>query len=307
MSREKWTIDKVPNLEGKVAVVTGGNGGLGFESVKAFANKGAEVVLASRSIERGEKAKENILTENPEAQITVIQLDLMDISSVEKFVSNFKEKFSRLDILLNNAGIMTVPYGLTKDGFEKQLGTNHLGHFALTGQLIDVILNTPNSRVVNVSSIAHKGGDMDFENLQFEDGKDYTPMKAYSRSKLANLLFTYELQRFFDEKGVDSLAVAAHPGVSNTNLGEHMRDTFLYKLLKPLVNAFIQKPEVGALAQIRACVDPDVKGSDYYGAKGLFEMWGYPVLVKSKLNSHNEEHAKLLWQASEKLTSVKFS
>ncbi len=302
MSKGKWTLEKVPNLDGKVIIVTGGNSGLGFESVKAFSNKGAEVILASRSIERGETAKGNLIKENSNVKITVLQLDLMDLSSIGKFVINFKNKFNRLDILLNNAGIMTVPYGLTKDGFEKQLGTNHLGHFALTAMLMDLITKTSKSRVVNVSSIAHKGGDMDFENLQFVDGKDYTPMKAYSRSKLANLLFTYELQRYFDTKGINSLAVAAHPGVSNTNLGEHMSDAFLYKLLKPLVNAFIQKPEVGALAQIRACVDLDVKGSDYYGAKGLFEMWGYPVLVKSKSNSHNEEYAKLLWEASEKLT-----
>jgi len=235
-----------------------------------------------------------------------MQLDLMDLSSIERFVVRFRSEFIRLDVLLNNAGIMSVPYGLTKDGFEKQLGTNHLGHFALTGQLIDVILKTPNSRVVNVSSIAHKGGEMDFNNLQFEDGKDYTPIKAYSRSKLANLLFTYELQRYFESKNSSCLSVAAHPGVSNTNLGEHMKDTFIYKLLKPLVNLFIQKPDVGALAQIRAAVDNNVKGSEYYGAKGLFEMWGYPVLVKSKPNSHKLEHAKLLWEASMKLTKIKF-
>lgn len=306
MGKEKWTLQNIPDLQGKVIIVTGANSGLGYSSVSAFAGKGAEVILACRSIERGETAKSEILEKHQGAKLKVMQLDLMDLKSIDSFAKNFKHEYTRLDVLLNNAGIMTVPYGVTVDGFEKQLGTNHLGHFALTGLLMDVISKTPKSRVVNVSSIAHKSGQMDYNNLQFENGVGYTPMKAYGQSKLANLLFTYELQRYFKANKIDSIAVAAHPGVSNTHLGDHMKDKFLYKLLKPLVNAIIQKPEIGALAQIRAAVDEKVAGSDYYGARGLFEMWGHPVLVKSTASSHNLESAKKLWEESERLTSVSY-
>jgi NAD(P)-dependent dehydrogenase (short-subunit alcohol dehydrogenase family) len=306
MEKEKWTLQNMPDLTGKVIIVTGGNSGLGYSSVAAFASKGAEVILACRSLERGEAAKNEIITNHKGAKLKVMQLDLMDLKSVNLFVTNFKQEYTKLDVLLNNAGIMSVPYGLTADGFEKQLGTNHLGHFALTELLMDIISKTPRSRVVNVSSIAHKSGEMDYNNLQFENGNGYTPMKAYSKSKLANLLFTYELQRYFEANKIDSIAVAAHPGVSNTHLGDHMKNKFIYKLVVPLINALIQKPEIGSLAQIRAAVDDKVSGSDYYGAKGLFEMWGYPVIVKSAASSHNKESAKKLWQESEKLTGVNY-
>ena len=196
MSKNKWTKSNIPELTGKVIIVTGGNSGLGYESVKAFAEKGAEVIMASRSLEKGSTAKKEI--GNVKGNITVMQLDLMDFASISSFVKVFKEKYNRLDILLNNAGIMMTPYSLTKDGLEAQNGTNHFGHFALTGQLLDLIIQTPASRVVNVSSNGHKTGKMDFDNLLFEDGQDYTPMKSYARSKLANLLFTYELQRKFE-------------------------------------------------------------------------------------------------------------
>jgi len=306
MKKEKWTLQNMPDLTGKVIIVTGGNSGLGYSSVVAFASKGAEVILACRSIERGDAAKNEIIANHKDAKLKVMQLDLMDLKSVNLFVANFKQAYTKLDVLLNNAGIMTVPYGLTADSFEKQLGTNHLGHFALTGLLMDVISKTPKSRVVNVSSIAHKNGEMDYNNLQFENEIGYTPMKAYGRSKLANLLFTYELQRYFEANQIDSIAVAAHPGVSNTHLGDHLKDKFIYKLVGPLINTIIQKPEIGALAQIRAAIDDKVSGSDYYGAKGLFEMWGHPVLVKSTASSHNEESAKRLWEESEKLTRVNY-
>ncbi|HDR52125.1 MAG TPA: SDR family NAD(P)-dependent oxidoreductase, partial [Mariniphaga anaerophila] len=212
--KENWTTEFIPDLNGKVIIVTGGNSGLGFESVKTFAGKGAEVILASRSKENGEKAKTEILEKVPDGKIEVAQLDLADLESVRRFVKNFQQKHSRLDVLLNNAGIMTTPYFTTKDGFEGQVGTNHLGHFALTGLLLPVLKKTPKSRVVNVSSMAHKQGKMDFNNLLFENGKGYSPMKSYGRSKLANLLFTYELQRFFESNNIDSISVAAHPGVS---------------------------------------------------------------------------------------------
>lgn len=304
MSKEKWTTENIPDLKGKVIIVTGGNSGLGYESVKAFAKNGAEVILTSRSIENGETAKTRI--GRVKGNISVLQLDLMDFASIKSFAENFKKKYNRIDVLLNNAGIMTTPYFLTKDGLEAQNGTNHFGHFALTGQLFELIKNTPSSRVVNVSSMAHKQGKMDFENLLFDGGKDYSPIKSYGRSKLMNLLFTYELQRKLETTGINSIAVAAHPGVSNTNLARFLEDKLIFKILKPLMSPFFQEPEMGALPEIRASVDPNVKGGEYYGPDGLYEMKGFPVLVQSNKASHNLEDAKKLWEVSEKLTGVKF-
>lgn len=304
MENGKWTTENIPDLTGKVIVVTGGNSGLGYESVKAFAQKGAEVILASRSVERGETAKKEMGT--VKGKIAVMQLDLQDFTSIKKFANDFKEKYGRLDVLLNNAGIMTTPYFLTKDGLEAQNGTNHFGHFALTGQLFDILKKTPKSRIVNTSSLAHKQGKMDFDNLLFENGKGYSPIKSYGRSKLSNLLFTYELQRRIKAAQIDSLVVAAHPGVSNTNLSRYLEKKFIFKILKPVLAPFFQSAEMGALPQIRASVDENVKGGEYYGPDGFREMKGFPVKVKSNEASHNEEDAKKLWAISEKITGIKF-
>jgi len=307
MKNENWTTANMPDLSGKVIIVTGGNSGLGYESVKVFAQKGAEVILACRSVEKGEAAKTEIMKNNPAGKIEVMNLDLMDLSSVKNFAVRFKENHSRLNVLINNAGIMIPPYGLTKDGFESQIGTNHLGHFALTGQLIDLIVKTPKSRVVSTSSLAHKNGKMDFDNFMFDNGNGYTPMKAYGRSKLANLLFIYELQRLFEAIGIDSVAVAAHPGVSQTNLMRFVEGKFYYHLLKPLSSLILQSAAKGALPQLRAAVDPEVKGGDFYGPDGFNEMKGFPVKVKSNPSSHNAGDAKRLWEVSEKLTGVSFN
>ena len=304
MKKENWTTANIPDLTGKVIIVTGGNSGLGYESVKAFAKKGAEVILASRSFEKGEAAKTSI--GNVKGKIVVMQLDLMDFASVKSFADNFSKKYTRLDVLLNNAGIMTTPYFLTKDGLEAQNGTNHFGHFALTGQLFNLIKNTPDSRVVNVSSMAHKQGKMDFGNLLFENGKGYSPIKSYGRSKLLNLLFTYEMQRRIEAAGIKSISVAAHPGVSNTNLARFLEDKLIFKILKPMMMPFMQSQDMGALPQIRASVDLNVKGSEYYGPDGFNEMKGFPVLVQSNAASHNAEDARKLWEISEKITGVSF-
>jgi NAD(P)-dependent dehydrogenase (short-subunit alcohol dehydrogenase family) len=306
MSIAKWTVENIPDLTGKVVVVTGGNSGLGYESVKAFSEKGAEVILTSRSTEKGETAKTDILKNNPGGKITVMELDLMDFASIKKFANSFKEKYDRLDILLNNAGIMTTPYFLTNDGLEAQNGTNHFGHYALTGQLMNLIVKTPGSRVVNVSSNGHKYGKMDFDNLLFENGRDYTPMKSYARSKLSNLLFTYELQRNFESANADSIAVAAHPGASRTNLGRFLEDKWWFKPLFALMVPFTQDQAQGALPQIRASVDPEVAGGAYYGPSGFGEMKGDPLLVKSNHASHDHGDAKKLWEASEKLTGITY-
>lgn len=301
-----WTIQNMPSLSGKVVIVTGGNSGLGYESVKAFAIKDAEVIMASRSLEKGEEARTDILKAVPEGKIRVMQLDLSSLESVRAFAADFNKEYKQLDILLNNAGIMMTPYFKTKDGFEGQFGTNHLGHFALTGLLFKTLQNTPGSRIVNVSSGAHRNGLMDFDNLQFEEGKEYTPMKAYGRSKIANLLFTYELQRKLEASESDTIALAAHPGIATTNLSRHVEGRLLFKLLTPLFKRMAQDQAMGALPQLRASVDPRVKGSEYYGPDGKREWKGYPVVVQSNEASHNQQDAARLWEESEKLTGVKF-
>ncbi len=301
----RWTIEDMPELTGKIIVVTGGNSGLGYESVKAFAMKGAEVVLASRSTEKGEEARTEILKAIPGGKIKVMQLDLGDLDSVRSFSTAFRKNYKKLDVLLNNAGIMMSPYFQTKDGFEGQFGINHLGHFALTGLLIDVVLKTPGARIVNVSSGAHKRGVMDFNNLQFKNGQEYTPMKAYGRSKLSNLLFTYELQRKLEAAKKETIVAAAHPGIAMTNLARYLEGKFLFKILIPLFKRMAQDPAMGALPQIRASVDPEVKGSEYYGPDGKNEYKGYPVVVQSNKASHDLQDAAKLWEESEKLTDVK--
>jgi NAD(P)-dependent dehydrogenase (short-subunit alcohol dehydrogenase family) len=306
MGNRKWSLTKISDQSGKVVIVTGGNSGLGFESVKAFAHKGADVVLACRSVKKGVVAKDEILRSFPEANINVMTIDLMDLSSVRSFAESFKEKYNRLDILINNAGIMMNPYAITKDGFESQLGTNHLGHFALTGLLIDLIINTPNSRVVSVSSLAHKQFRLNFDDFLFEDGKGYNPMKAYSHSKLANLLFTYQLQRLFEKNNIQSFAVAAHPGASYTNLGRFLEHKLLARVLRPLIVKVLPSPASGALPQIRAAVDSSVKGGDYLGPSGFMELAGSPVLVKSSKASRSIADAQRLWEISEKITGIKY-
>jgi NAD(P)-dependent dehydrogenase (short-subunit alcohol dehydrogenase family) len=302
-STSNWTLASVPDLSGKVIIVTGGNSGLGFYAVKAFAEKKAQVIMASRNAQKAEQAKAEILQAYPNALIDVMELNLTDLKSVKNFTVNFKQKYSQLDVLINNAGIMMVPYGKTRDGFELQLGTNHLGHFALTAQLMDVVKSTPKSRIINVSSMAHKTGMMDFSNLQYENG-GYSPLKSYCRSKLANLLFTYELDRYLKANNIDCIALAAHPGVSDTHLFDHMAPKWMMKILRPLTLLFIQPAEMGAMPEIRAAVDIAAQGGEYYGPDGYREMKGYPVKVKSNAASHQLEDARKLWDVSEKLTKL---
>lgn len=300
---ENWTTQNIPDLTGKVIIVTGGNNGIGYEAAKEFARKGAHTILACRNRKKAQKALEKIKAEIPDANAEVMLLDLASLQSIRQFSEAFTGKFDRLDVLLNNAGIMMVPYGKTADGFERQLGTNHLGHFALTGLLLDKLLATPGSRIVNISSLAHRQGEMDFDNLQFENGTGYTPQKAYGRSKLANLLFTYELQRRLEAAGTETIAIAAHPGVSNTALADHFPGV---KYLRPLFGFFMQPAAIGALPGIRAAVDPAAKGGQYYGPDHPRGVRGYPVVVESTPASHNQEDAQKLWEASEELTGVRY-
>lgn len=305
-STEQWTTADMPDLIGKVIIVTGANSGIGFEAAKEFARKGATTILACRSTYKAEVALDQIIAEIPNALAEIMPLDLASLASVRQFAADFLAKHDRLDVLVNNAGIMMVPYDTTENGFERQFGTNHLGHFALTGLLFDLLLNTPNSRVVNVSSGAHQFGKMDFDNLMYEDGNEYTPMDAYGRSKLANLLFTYELQRRFEQLNSNALSLAAHPGISQTNLFAHMGNEWLNKLLTPVISLMLQSAAMGALPTIRAAVDPNVSGGQYYGPDHPKERSGYPVVVESNEDSHNEADARQLWQVSEQLTDVQF-
>ncbi|HQN93603.1 MAG TPA: oxidoreductase [Prolixibacteraceae bacterium] len=304
---KNWTFENIPDLQGKTIIMTGGNSGLGYESVKAFALKGATVVLACRNLAKGEKAKNEILKANPSGEIKVMQLDLASLASVEAFAKKFANEHKQLHVLLNNAGIMATPNVKTVDGFEAQLGTNYLGHYALTGHLLPLLKATSKSRVVNVSSLAHKGGKIDFNDLMFEKGRKFKPMRAYAQSKLANLLFAYQIQRFFEANNIDCIAVAAHPGGSNTRLAGHLETNRFVEAISKIARGAMQPAAKGALPQIRASVDPNVKGGDYFGPHGLGELFGYPVLVKSNAASHNEENARKLWEVSEKLTGVKYA
>lgn len=301
-----WTTADIPDLAGKVVIVTGANSGIGFESAKAFAAKGARTILACRNMEKAQTALVKIMAEVPGAQAEIMRLDLADLGSVRDFVATFRASYDRLDVLLNNAGIMMVPYGITVDGYERQLGTNHLGHFALTGQLIDLLCATPGSRVVNVSSLAHLSGEMAFDNFLYEGGRDYTPQAAYGRSKLANLLFTYELQRRLAAAGADAIAVAAHPGLSETNLFSHLVPSAALKIARPVMRLVVQDAAMGALPSLRAAADPNVVGGQYYGPAGAREFGGYPVVVPSNGASHDEAAARRLWEVSERLTGVHF-
>lgn len=302
-----WTTKDIPDLSGKIIVITGANSGIGFESAKEFARKGAEVILACRNMEKAETAVNDIKKEIPSAKAIIMQLDLASQKSVHQFASEFKANYDRLDVLLNNAGIMWVEYGVTEDGFERQFGTNHLGHFALTGLLLDVIMATPGARVVNVSSMGHNTGVIDRDNLMFENGEDYGRHTSYGRTKLANLLFTYELQRRFEAAGVDATSLAAHPGSSNTNLAGHLLESrFMQVLYDVIMPVLAQTQDMGALPSIRASVDPQAKGGEYYGPAGFMEQRGFPVVVQSNKRSHNLDDARWLWDKSEELTGVTF-
>lgn len=305
-SDEQWTSADMPDLTGKVMIVTGANSGIGFEAAKAFAQKGATTIMACRTMPKANAAKQIILNEQPDAKVEVMSLDLASLRSVMEFAEAFKAKFDRLDVLVNNAGIMMVPYGRTEDGFELQMGTNHLGHFALTGRLFDLLLSTPNSRVVNVTSNGHRLGSMDFDNLLYENGKGYSSIGAYGRSKLANLLFTYELQRRFNALSPDSMAVSAHPGTTDTNLTSHLEQDGLAKTLRPYLAKALQGAEMGALPTIRAAVDSQVEPGDYFGPDGFMERGGYPVLVNSSKAAKDPAAAQKLWEMSEELTGIQF-
>ncbi|MEO2077613.1 MAG: oxidoreductase [Bacillus sp. (in: firmicutes)] len=288
-------------LEGKKIIITGANSGIGYEAAKALSKSGAEVVLAVRNEEKGKVAVESIFKEIPHAKVVVMRLDLADLTSVRDFVEEFKKRYDSLHILINNAGVMVPPYGLTKDGFELQFGSNHLGHFALTGLLLPLLKNTPQSRVVSLSSIAHRGASIDFDNL---DGlKGYKGMKFYGQSKLANLLFAKELDNRLKEHGLPTISLACHPGISSTNLFKiGKREAPGY--LKALMKVFFQRAEMGALPTIYAATEPSLKGGEYIGPDGRGNRKGKPTIETPAPGVYNSETMKQLWEVSERLTGV---
>ncbi|OKH70957.1 short-chain dehydrogenase [Mycobacterium sp. SWH-M1] len=300
----KWTASDVPDQSGRVAVVTGANSGIGYEAALVLAGRGARVVLAVRDLAKGNQAADRIRQAHAGAQVEVQELDLTSLASVRAAAEALRTAHPTIDLLLDNAGVMYPPKQVTADGFELQFGTNHLGHFALTGLLLDHLLSVEGSRVVVVASIAHNiQADIHFDDLQWEHS--YNRVAAYGQSKLANLMFTYELQRRLAAAGAKTIAVAAHPGISNTELMRHVPGSGLpgFSALAGLVT---NSPAVGALATLRAATDPQVRGGEYYGPSGFRELVGHPVLVQSTRKSHDVAIQQRLWAVSEELTGVSY-
>jgi NAD(P)-dependent dehydrogenase (short-subunit alcohol dehydrogenase family) len=295
----KWTKEDIGEMNGKTAVVTGANSGIGFDTALALAEAGAHVILACRNPQKGNDAVQRIADAVKDANVEFLALDLASLQSVEEFSQQLKAKLSRLDLLINNAGVMVPPKGETAEGFETQFGTNHLGHFALTARLIDLVLSTEGSRVVTVSSIAHALGKIDFENLNAERG--YWAERAYAQSKLANLLFARELQRRLDARGASTTSLAAHPGWTATNLQDN---TPMVRLLNPI---FGMTPEGGARPTLYAATADDARPGGYYGPRGFLELGGPPAPARVARAARNEVVAQRLWEVSESMTGVTFN
>ena len=306
----KWTPAEMPDLSGKVAIVTGANSGLGLETSAGLAARGATVVMACRDPKRASSALDDVRRRAPGAKVETMALDLADLSSIRAFATAFKARYSRLDILCNNAGVMHLPYQKTRDGFEMQIGTNHLGHFALTGLLLDRLNATPQARVVNVASVAHrftKGIDLD--DLNWER-KPYSKADAYGKSKLANLMFHYELERRLKKSGSPVMTVAAHPGYSATNIGFGTKDKtpLLKRWAMNMGNTlFAQSAYMGALPSLYAATVQHVQPGDYIGPDGWFMQFrGYPACVDARPAARDAAQAAKLWTLSEQLTGVRY-
>jgi NAD(P)-dependent dehydrogenase (short-subunit alcohol dehydrogenase family) len=294
-----WTTADIPDQTGRTAVITGANTGLGYETATALAAKGAHVVLAVRNLEKGKAAADLITTRTPGASVALQELDLSSLESIRGAADQLRSDYDEIDLLINNAGVMMTPKETTKDGFELQFGTNHLGHFALTNLLLDRVLAVPGSRIVTVSSQGHRfAREIRFDDLQWN--RDYGRVRAYGQAKLANLMFTYELQRRL--QGTNTIAVAAHPGGSNTELMRNLPATV--RAVATVLAPLMQGPDMGALPTLRAATDPGVLGGQYYGPDGFGEQRGYPKVVASSVASHDVDAQRRLWAVSEELTSV---
>ena len=312
LKRIFWSESDIPNVQGKHFVITGGNSGLGFESVRALATRGAIVTLACRNLDKGNAARDLIASNFGPVDIDVRELNLASLTSIKDFASHIST--SPIDVLINNAGVMAPPKSHTEDGFELQFGTNHLGHFALTAHLWSTLIKAQSPRVVTVSSNAHKMSEMKLGQINWDDlmsEKRYSAWGAYAQSKLANLLFAFELQRRAETAKLSNFkSIAAHPGYSSTNLSASVAPSapgVIRKVTNMIESVIAQDAKMGALPQIFAATEPNVPGGAYVGPDGFGEWRGYPKLVNANSHAKNLDDAKKLWQISEVLTKVNFS
>jgi NAD(P)-dependent dehydrogenase (short-subunit alcohol dehydrogenase family) len=302
----KWTPRQMPPQQGRLAIVTGANSGIGYQAARYLSRVGAAVVLACRNAEKGEAARARIVAEHPSARVEVRTLDVADLESVRRFAAEFLQQGAGLDLLINNAGVMAIPERrTTPQGFEMQFGTNHLGHFALTGLLLPALLRQPNSRVVTVASIAHKGGRLNFDDLNAE--RSYDPRGAYQQSKLANLVFGLELDRRLRAHAAATQSIIAHPGVAVTNIVSNGMGTGLKaRIVNMLIPFVAQSDDRGSWPLLYAATSPLAHGGGYYGPDGIGEVKGTPVEVKPRPQALDPAAGKRLWEVSESLTGVRY-
>jgi NAD(P)-dependent dehydrogenase (short-subunit alcohol dehydrogenase family) len=298
-----FNIESLSSQKGRVAVVTGANTGLGFETARGLARTGMKVIMACRNKQKAEEAKQSILSELRTSDPEIMIVDLSQLASVREFAGTFNSRYHRLDLLINNAGIMVPPYAKTVDGFESQMGVNYFSHFLLTGLLFRTIAGTPGSRIISLASNAHRNAQINFDDLNWEKG--YSRMKAYGQSKLACLIFAFELQRRIQQAGLKTMSVAAHPGVSITELVRNI-PAWLMFIGKPFTSLFTHSPEKGALPALYAALSEDIKGGEYIGPQGPGERTGEPGRAKASELSRDETAGRRLWEVSEKLTGVRF-
>lgn len=302
MAKTQWTAAAMTPQAGKRVLVTGANSGIGFQTAREVARHGAEVLLGVRDATKGEAARGRIIAETPNAKVTVVPLDVASLASIRGFAGEYCASGARLDVLVNNAGVMALPKReQTPDGFERQFGTNHLGHFALTGLLMPALLKAEAARIVTVASLAHRNGKMEWDNLQGE--RSYSPWGAYNMSKLANILFARELDRRAREAGTKLVSVAVHPGVSVTNIAGPGSD-FKSQFMRMFGRFLFQNDAMGALPTLYAATAPEVHGGEYIGPDGRGEMGGYPKVVQPKPQALDEQAGRRLWTVSEELTGV---
>lgn len=306
-SRTRWTEDNIPDQSGRLAVITGANSGIGFEAARALCERGATVLLACRNPRRAADARARIRDRVPRGLVETLVVDLGDLESVEMAAKEFGSRYDRLDYLINNAGVILVAEGVTAQGFETHIGVNHFGHFALTGRLLPYLLATRGSRVVTVASAGHRAGDLDPEDLAAPH--PYKPMRAYGRSKLANLLFASELHRRLVSSGAETISLSAHPGGAKSDATETDQangvSPFMFKF-RGVIEKMLQPASMGALPTLRATTDPGARGNDYFGPGGLTHQRGYPVLNGRSKKAADEAVAARLWEVSVNLTGIDY-
>ena len=299
-----FELSSIPSQQGKIAIVTGANTGLGYETSLGLARTGMKVILACRNLDKAQQAQARILSQIPNAELEVIHLDLSKLASVKDFVEEYRDRHSQLNLLINNAGIMFPPYEKTEDGFESQFAVNYLSHFCLTAELLERMPNSAESRIVSLSSNAHKFGKINFEDLQFE--KKYSAVAAYGQSKLACLIFANELNRKLKAKASKIVSVCAHPGVSNTELPRYIPKTIQFLLRLTPLPYMAHEPDAAAQPTLYAALAEDVQGGDYFGPQGTAEMSGPPGKAPQSKAAGDEAIAQQLWSISEQLTGTQF-